>query len=176
MKIQNNQQGVITDASQNNQQGVITDQNEINKFLSVKEPVGESVVRFKENFAVPVSPSNPYYSLFFHSSFDGFQESIANEIDGHRRFEELMSSEASKIENIEARNTLTKNIADANLKLTNAETTANEKFVEAKTAANEKFADTKTEADKKCADAKASSLQNLLAEKQQAEEHTMNVI
>ena len=47
MKIQNNQQGVITDASQNNQhasqnnqQGVITGQNEINKFLSVQEPVG----------------------------------------------------------------------------------------------------------------------------------------
>ena len=58
---QNNQQGVITDASQNNQQGVITGQNEINKFLSVQEPVGESVVRFKENFAVPVSPSNLLY-------------------------------------------------------------------------------------------------------------------
>ena len=39
MKIQNNQQGVITDASQNNQQGVITGQNEINKFLSVQKPV-----------------------------------------------------------------------------------------------------------------------------------------
>ena len=36
MKIQNNQQGVITDASQNNQQGVITDQNEIESFLSKK--------------------------------------------------------------------------------------------------------------------------------------------
>ena len=31
MKIQNNQQGVITDASQNNQQGVITGQNQINR-------------------------------------------------------------------------------------------------------------------------------------------------
>ena len=117
MKIQNNQQGVITDASQNNQQGVITDQNEINKFLSVKEPVGKTVVRFKENFAVPVSPSNPYYSLFFHSSFDGFQESIANEIDGHRRFEELMSSEASKIENIQAQQMRVKNISTADKKL-----------------------------------------------------------
>ena len=61
MKIQNNQQGVITDASQNNQQDVITGQNEINKFLSVQSPVGESVVRFKENFAVPVSPSIHLY-------------------------------------------------------------------------------------------------------------------
>ena len=31
MKIQNNQQGVITDASQNNQQGVITDASQNNQ-------------------------------------------------------------------------------------------------------------------------------------------------
>ena len=97
MKIQNNQQGVITDASQNNQQGVITGQNQINKFLSVQEPVGKTVVRFKENFAIPISPSNPYYSLFFHSSFDGFSENITNEINSQRELEGLKNSDISKI-------------------------------------------------------------------------------
>ena len=92
MKIQNNQQGVITDASQNNQQGVITGQNEINKFLSVQEPVGESVVRFKENFAVPVSPSNPYYPLFFHPELSEFKENIANEVSRLEKLNNLQSS------------------------------------------------------------------------------------
>ena len=91
---QNNQQGVITDASQNNQQGVITGQNEINKFLSVQEPVGESVVRFKENFAVPVSPSNPYYPLFFHPELS-FKENIANEVS---RLEKLNNLKPALIE------------------------------------------------------------------------------
>ena len=98
MKIQNNQQGVITDASQNNQQGVITGQNEINKFLSVQEPVGESVVRFKENFAVPVSPSNPYYPLFFHPELSEFKENIANEVSRLEKLNNLQSSKPALIE------------------------------------------------------------------------------
>ena len=95
---QNNQQGVITDASQNNQQGVITGQNEINKFLSVQEPVGESVVRFKENFAVPVSPSNPYYPLFFHPELSEFKENIANEVSRLEKLNNLQSSKPALIE------------------------------------------------------------------------------
>ena len=98
MKIQNNQQGVITDASQNNQQGVITGQNEINKFLSVQSPVGESVVRFKENFAVPVSPSNPYYPLFFHPELSEFKENIANEVSRLEKLSDLQSSKPALIE------------------------------------------------------------------------------
>ena len=98
MKIQNNQQGVITDASQNNQQGVITGQSEINKFLSVQEPVGESVVRFKENFAVPVSPSNPYYPLFFHPELSEFKENIANEVSRLEKLNNLQSSKPALIE------------------------------------------------------------------------------
>ena len=152
MKIQNNQQGVITDASQNNQQGVITGQNQINKFLSVQEPVGKTVVRFKENFAIPISPSNPYYSLFFHSSFDGFSENITNEINSQRELEGLKNSDISK--NIKSRNKLNSNIATIETAFNEAEETAEQTLADAKAAAEQTLADAKAETNQNFEDAK----------------------
>ena len=49
-------------------------------------------MRFKENFAVPVSPSNPYYPLFFHPELSEFKENIANEVSRLEKLNNLQSS------------------------------------------------------------------------------------
>ena len=152
--------------TQNNQQGVVTNPNQINKFLSVQKPVGESVVRFKENFAVPLSPSNPYYSLFFHPSFDGFQESIANETDNQRRFQELMDSEVSKIENIKARQMRAKNLADAKQKLGKTQKIADQDLEVAMTAIKQKYENAKEEVNQDCENTKNTAFGILKADKE----------
>ena len=152
--------------TQNNQQGVVTNPNQIKHFLSVQSPVGKSVVRFKENFAVPLSPSNPYYSLFFHPSFDGFQESIANETDNQRRFQELMDSEVSKIENIKARQMRAKNLADAKQKLGKTQKIADQDLEVAMTAIKQKYENTKEEANQDCENTKNTAFGILKADKE----------
>ncbi len=49
-------------------------------YLGVKEPAGQEQVRFRRKLAVPITPGNPLYSLFFNPKYaDIFPKQVAGE-------------------------------------------------------------------------------------------------